>query len=309
MEGGTLAATLAFAVLLAACSGSDAAEPTASQPTLPAIRLDACGFAEPRAGTIDVSERFDVFHQESYSRVNASFHDHPDPTYHEVLLEEGDCRYLRAKQGFCDPACAGDEICTIDDRCEPYPLQTPAGTLTFSGLAERVVVDPEQAGTGTYVGPGGLPGELFGIGDAIRVTVSGDEFPQVALGARGVAAMDTDLTRDGLAFSNGMDGEVTWMVSDDEDACVSLVLNSFNALHGAPLSDIIECESPDDGSLLVPQALLEQFPLGETPEVTEGYDWPHSELTRYTRGTKQVEPGAATLIVRSTSYFRFSHVE
>lgn len=293
--------------MLVACSSSDPAD--AGVQNEPAVTVDSCGFAEPAAGTIDVSERYDLFHQGSYSRINATFHDASDPVYHEVLLEEGACRYLRAKQGFCDPACAGDEICTIDDECRPYPLLASAGTLTITGLGDPISIEPEAPGTGTYVGPGGLPAALFDAGDAVRARWSGDEFPDAALAAKGVAAMDTDLTATGLSFSDGSDGEVTWTEGDEPDVCVSLVLNSFNALHGAPLTDIIQCESPDDGNLRVPQELIEQFPVGETPEVTEGYDWPHSELTRYTRHTEEVGPGPVTLIVRSTTYFRFSHVQ
>lgn len=294
-------------LLLAACSSSD--PDAVGVQSDPAVRVDPCGFAEPAAGTIDVSERSDVFHQGSYSRITGTFHDAPDPIYHEVVLEQGGCRHLRAKQGFCDPACAGDEICTIDDECEPYPLLASAGTLTLTGLGDAIRIEPEAPGTGTYVGPGGLPAALFDAGDAVRARCSGDEFPEASLAAQGVAAMDPDLTATGLRFSDGSDGEVTWTEGDDPEACVSLVLNSFNALHGAPLTDIIQCESPDDGNLRVPRQVIEQFPVGETPEVTEGYDWPHSELTRYTRSTEQADPGPVTLIVRSTTYFRFSHVQ
>ena len=88
---------------------------------------------------------------------------------------------------------------------------------------------------------------------------------------------------------------------------MQVVLFGFNESHGAPLNTIIRCESADDGSVTIPQAMVDAFPTGATPEVTEGYDWPHSELTRYTRARTPVDPGDAVLLVHSTTYFRLRH--
>jgi hypothetical protein len=123
----------------------------------------------------------------------------------------------------------------------------------------------------------------------------------------GVVPVDAELTADGLDMLSGQDLEIAWTTGADPDACVQVVLNGFNETHGAPLSDVIRCESADDGSIVVPSAMVDAFPTGETPEVTEGYDWPHSELTRYTRSTADTSGGSASLVVRSSAYFLLRH--
>ena len=57
--------------------------------------LDPCGFNEPVVATIDISERADIFHAGVFSRVEAKLQDVPSPSFHEVVLEEGECRYLK----------------------------------------------------------------------------------------------------------------------------------------------------------------------------------------------------------------------
>ena len=133
--------------------------------------------------------------------------------------------------------------------------------------------------------------------------------PAAAIGAFGVEAMDTALTTDGFEMLDGQDAELTWTAGPDPAACVRLVINGFNDVHGAPLSDIIECETADTGSLIIPRSFVEEFPHGETPDVTEGYDWPHAELTRYTQNIVGTDGGQAKLVIRSTTYFQPSHPE
>ena len=153
----------------------------------------------------------------------------------------------------------------------------------------------------------GLPGHLFDSGAPVGATLPGEDFPAVSLGAVGVATMDTALTASGFEMVSGQDAELTWVPGPDLSACVQVALNGFDVTHGAPLSDIIWCEGQDTGSMVIPAAMVERFPMGKTPEVTSGYDWPHSELTRYTRRSQSTAQGLATLVVRSTTCFLLSH--
>jgi len=289
--------------MAAACSGGGGDSPDAGP-----VVLDPCGFGDSPSASIDVSERTDGFHAGPYGRIGAVLRDRPEPPLQSVVAEDGECQSLQVDLGFCDPACEGTDTCTAADQCQPYPRLVSGGTLTIVGLGDAIAVEPEgDFSPGTYVGPTGLSGDLFDERDVVRASLEGDAFPATALAARGVAAMDADLTGSGLDLVDGQDAEIAWTAGPDPEACVELVLNGFNQAHGAPLGDVIRCVGPDDGGLVVPRALVEAFPRGETPEVTEGYDWPHSELTRYTRSTRSLEPGPATLVVRSTSYFRLRH--
>jgi hypothetical protein len=271
--------------------------------------LDACGFTEPAAATIDVSEQSDVFHGSVFSEIGAELRSGPSPVFHEVSMESGGCRYYKAVTGSCDPPCESGEACSGDGECVAYPESISGGTLEITGLGDKIVVEPEDWSPGTYYGPAQLPAELFAAGDEIGARLAGADFPALALGANGVALLDTELTASGYELLDGQDAELTWTPGPDPEACVRLVINGFNAVHGAPLSDIIVCEGTDTGSLVVPQAFVEEFPYGATPEVTEGYDWPHSVLTRYTRNSAQTDYGRAELVVRSSTYFQPSHPE
>ncbi|MFH1834413.1 MAG: hypothetical protein ABH877_05255 [bacterium] len=269
--------------------------------------LAPCGFAAPPAALIEVSQSYDIFHSGVSTRIGGQVQDGPYPVFHETFLQEGSCRYVKVAYGDCDPPCGAGEVCVAGDTCAPYPTGLSGGTLTIQGLGDDIAIEPEDWSPGTYFGPAGLPANLFDETDIVGATLQGDGFPAVSLVARGVALIDADLVQTGFTVVDGEDAEITWTAGPDPDACVRVVLNGFNQAHGAPLADIIECEGPDTGSLIIPQALVEAFPPGTTPEVSNNYDWPHSELTRYTRSVQLVDEGPAELMVHSTALFLLDH--
>jgi hypothetical protein len=291
----------------AACSGgveSDLGAEISSVDDLTGEGNDSTG--RPSA-LIELSERTDLFHPAMFSRITAWVKDGPDPEFYAVTLESGSCRYLSLTFGVCSPSCGQTEVCAATNRCEPYPAFVSGGLLTVSGLGMSLEIAPEDWSPGTYNGPAGLPGKLFEAQDEIAVELAGEVFPTVNLKAHGVAAMDPELATTGLALNDGEDAVITWSPGSDPVAFVQVVLYGANFSHGAPLQEMIICEGPDSGSMTIPRALVKKFPYGETPQVTEGYDWPHSELSRLTRSEQMTSLGIARLIVRSTTYFLVSH--
>jgi hypothetical protein len=268
-----------------------------------------CGFVEDAAGTVDVSEQADRFHGAPFSRVEGRFLEAPYPSFHAVALEEGACRHYELAIGDCDPACEGGLVCTADGACAAFPGGASAGRLTVDGLAEPVSIEASGPAAGDYRSPAGLPFPLFEASDPVSAQVSGGQVPRIRLAAAGVAPMDADLVSTGLVLADGGDALVTWTAGPDPEACVQVVLNGSNLSHGAPLRDIVRCEGADTGSLTIPQAIVERFPHGDTPEVTEGYDHPASTLGRYTRSRVETDSGPVELLVRSTTYFLVSHPE
>ena len=306
----TLVHAVPALVLLTLLGCSESAEEVPVEDVIPrSDTLDPCGHRQASAALVDVSERSDIFHAEVFSRIEGKVQTHAAPVVHEVLMEAGGCRYMKLSFGTCDPGCAFDEVCTVDSVCLAEGSGLSAGTIEVEGLGESIEMTAASFSPGTYDTPRGLPADLFDEGDPIEVTLTGGEFPAAALVARGVAPMDTALTDTGYEMRDGQDAEVTWTPGTDPDACVQVIIKGKNDVHGAPLSDFIECEGPDSGSLKIPQALVEAFPKGETPDVTNGFDWPHSELTRYTRTSIDTAQGEAVLRVRSTTFFQISHPE
>jgi hypothetical protein len=291
------------ALLLSGCADG----PTDTGELIP--DLAECGFLDETIGQLDVSVRADVYHGDRFGRVEGQLWDGPEPRFHTVVAEQGSCRRYEVAYGSCDPACGPGEICQADAQCVAFPAGRSGGTLTTQGLEKAVQIDTESWSPGAYRSPGGLTEHLFKPGQPVGVGLDGDDFPSVSMVALGVTLLDPGLVTEGWQMSDGADAELTWKPGANPDACVGLVLYGFNQTHGAPVADIIRCETSDTGSLRVPEALVEAFPHGTTLEVTEGYDWPHSTLTRYTRSRTQTSAGTVELLVRSTNSFLLSHPE
>ena len=206
-------------------------------------------------------------------------------------------------------------MCSAAGTCEQvWQDGAAAGTLTVTTLADDIELSAD--GSGYLVGhysEDGLPADMFAVGDPIGAGLSGDEFPPVAgLSARGVAPINTDMAGTWFVLQDGQDNEVTWSPGTDPDACIELVINGHNAAHGLPLDPILHCVSRDDGSLNIPQALVEAFTvgawLGDFNDVScLGMDCIPSEISRTTRHSVEAEPGPVELVVRSTTFFGWEH--
>ena len=93
---------------------------------------------------------------------------------------------------------------------------------------------------------------------------------------------------------------------------VEVIVNGHNAGHGLPLDAILHCVTQDSGSLAIPASLVQGFPHGEwlgtfDGTACEGMDCLPCELSRFTRHVVDAEPGPVELVVRSSTYFGWSH--
>ena len=106
----------------------------------------------------------------------------------------------------------------------------------------------------------------------------------------------------------GQDATITWTAGTDPDACVEVYLVQQGPLmHGDFPEEIIWCIGQDDGSLVIPQTLVEMFPIGDPADCDGDEDWfcVQSTLSRFTRDTVVTTPGPAELLVKSE--IRFFH--
>ncbi len=288
-----------------------------------AVPVAPCAFGDLSAAAVHVAEVYgtDPYGQWTWAgAVDAWVWDRPWDkvhgigVFHHVEVEEGACRALSLDPGGCDGPCGPGEMCAADGTCQEVWAQgASAGTLTVTGVGDTLELEPSGSAyiTGlyhTYT----APSDLFAAGDTVTASFSGDVFPASTVSARGVAPMDTGLAGTFLPLVDGQDLVLSWTPGPDPDACVELIVNGHNAAHGLPLGDIIWCVGPDDGTLTVPQAVVEAFPYGTwlggfDGACCEGLDCPVSEFSRFTRNAVEAAPGQVELIVRSTAYLGWTH--
>ena len=251
----------------------------------------ACTFSEPPAAYIDVYERWDG--SVWMSQITAFVGDQPQPYEQQLVLEEGNCRYLKLYGGFCDPPCDPEDLCTGADQCVTEPAGISGGTLTIDGLVVPVTIEEMDYFPGSYVGPG-LPADIFDIDSEVEARLSGDAFPAVGLSTTGVAPISVE--EDDFPLVAGEDLEVTWTPESGSDACAWLYISGPQSLHGLPTNHIIWCESGDTGHLVVDRTIVDAFFDGGGAIAGDCY---YVELSRFVRDTVDTAVGAAELRVRS----------
>jgi len=254
-----------------------------------------CAFLDPPAASITVEQHVTEGDWSLY--VTGQVRDGPAPAWHEVLVEDGACRYMVFLPGFCDPPCEYDEVCTGDGECVGWPAGLPAGTLTVEGLGASMALEAEDYDPGLYVGYTSLPLDQFGEGTPVAVALEGDDFPAVELEARGVDALDSGLSEAGLQWTDGQPATLTWTAGGDPEACVEIWLYTANTGHGLPITHVAQCVGADTGALVVPTEVTDPFPPWTTPEACAGVDCPYSELRRFTRSVADTAYGPAELVV------------
>ena len=263
--------------------------------------VGACEFKAEPAGHIGVSGQLHWTGgmPEWWFLAQAYFQEHPATVFHEVVVEDGECRYLRTDFGVCDPPCSSDELCSPDDACVTYPERLYGGALTIvgAGYPENLEWHEELGYYFEDLSP-------FDSDDVITATWIGGEISAQTLQTRGVDPIDEEFAHCGVHLEATRQAVFSWTPGPDPDACVELVLNGASDGHGLPPEDIIECHSPDDGQIVISSIVMGEFPLWDQFEpIHPGQDWPSSKLTRYQRASVEVEQGEVELVVRSTITF------
>ena len=279
-----------------AAPGPDAGPPADANPDpeFPAARGSVL-LRESRFGSYD-----------AYGYASAELHATDDHALHREIDAAGACRLLGFEFGFCDPACT-DGLCNSDDECVPWNSFESAGDIAITG--GTAPFDLIYTDGWYYTDPPGLPGDLFDEGDSLRARADGAEVPSFDLTIGAVTSLDLDLDgadNDELRIVDGADATVTWS-SPQANARVCLTLRSPNLGHGMPYTRILECDAPDTGSLTVPRALVEAFPLQPRLRICAGHDCPPSSLRRYRRAASPTPAGDIELVVGSEREFLLVH--
>ena len=203
----------------------------------------------------------------------------------------GDCVLYEWEPSFCDPECT-DGICH-DGTCKSYPELISAGTLRV--VADDALIQVE-ADAPTFWGP-------IYRSEILAVPAAG---AQVAFCAGGDTAGGFGAILEAVPPLLGALPDDGVLELADTDARVRLTLNADNQNHGLPYRAIIECDSEDTGSLVVPQELVEAFPsVPRPPEnfACAGTDCPRSQLVRYR--AHEIDESDLRLEVRVESAVQF----
>jgi hypothetical protein len=209
----------------------------------------------------------------------------------ELQAESGDCRLLVPRIAFCEPSCRSGEVCVEDGTCTPERMSIDVGLVSVSGVMTRdgaTTFDLTRAGS-TYVnGKVKLPYPAFAEGDAITLTAAGaGTTPGFTVASTGIAVLS--IPSDAEYVVDGMDIAVQW--EPPADASTSRILVKLDISHHGGEKGKIECDTEDDGEVVLPTDLVSQLiALGVA-------GFPSIVITRAADGTAQLPSGRVRLRV------------
>jgi hypothetical protein len=290
-------------VLLAGCGGGsgdpgvDAGDDTAGPDALP---------GDPFTATL--GEALVVEHRGSWSgadeptsAVSVTIVDGARSPFHRETARDGECRLLRYEPATCPTPCDG--ICTADG-CIAFPAHLDAGTtLSLTGTLSPLAFDRDDV-SHQYWLTSVPPVDLFTPGASLTLSAPGGaDVPAFTVTTTAPPPLVTPIVSP--TPLTDADTDVTW--TPDDGGPVFLTISSANAGHGAPFDSIIECASPDDGTITVPGAFIAT--LGDLSGFAclVGHECPPATLVRYHRGTTPTPAGTITLRAAAGRLFYASH--
>jgi hypothetical protein len=261
------------------------------------VLLPACreGAPEPSTGRLRgpcpaerAAGRFEVELGERFTSVTGRVLAAPAPSNPpQQIGEQGGCRFLRAVNPFCDPACGSGQICVSGGRCVPAPSALGLGTVTVTGLKKHVVMEP-RAPSNEYFDVT-LPHPGYDVGAAIELRTSGGEVPPFQLQAIGPAPLKL-LTRE-LILDPDRDLDVIW-TGAGQGGRVQVRIDVDQ--HGSsPVA--VDCQVEDGGSLTLERTLIAKL-------LAFGVSgFPTGTVTRGTDDSVEAGPGCVGLAVISAA--------
>jgi len=231
------------------------------------------GTFEAEAGSVDGAcpestraGRFVIDQTIDFAFVDGQVSDAVLPTdVRTEVFAEGDCHIMRRENPFCDPPCGGDETCSLDGECVPYPTSLDLGTVEVRGLSSAVAMEPVEPAN-TYFDTS-LANPPWAPGDPLELLSSGGDIAPLEM--HGTAPDTLEGGTDLLTLVSGQDLAITW-TAPTTDAGTEVVLVLRIDQHGTTPS-ALECVFADTGAGTVSGATLSTlvdagltgFPAGE----------------------------------------------
>lgn len=172
-----------------------------------------------------------------------------------VAAQEGECRLLRGRTLFCDPACGASETCGENGVCIPYPIARNVGSVSVRGLKADLTLTPNSARFYSS-GASGLPYPGFDEGANIKLQASGADVPAFTLRGQGVGALT--VSEEDITLERGKPVTVSWTPSASPGAARIHIL--VDLAHHGGIAASLECDGlADTGSYSIPAGLLSQL--------------------------------------------------
>jgi hypothetical protein len=226
---------------------------------------------------VHVIERSDNMGSAYSTVVTASF-SHSEPEIYQERTRSGSCRQLAAEPGFCTEPCEGYSLGSGE--CVPWATRLSAGTLTVTGLAQPMTIEPTPEAL--YAAYAQQP--LIQPGGQITASAPGAELGAFELAVRGPRPLVVS-NREQLALEQGEPLRIEWAPSDDPAARIRLWLISDYG-HGPVHPAVIHCDAPDTGLLTIPADWVDWL---RDPSHWGCGDCFESTMARYTRATTEVD--------------------
>jgi hypothetical protein len=287
--------TCAIATLLA-CGASDSDTPGTPDAAVPTPDTNAPSDVEPAAdpslvGAFNV--RLDEATTTSPARTSVSGIVYDGPTAANIAWDlteaSGGCQLFRARAPFCDPGCAGNDICAPNGQCLRPPVSQDLGLVTMRGLGDGEI--QLEGIANSYELPIGLslPFPPATEGADIEVSASAGLYGPFAISSKAVAPLLAPSSD--FAMEKGKAMQVTWTPPGQPSLAHMRVYVDIS--HHGGTKGKIDCEVPDNGSMEIAASLV----TGLIDLGVAGF--PKIELHRYSSATAAVSAGVVKLEVDS----------
>jgi hypothetical protein len=273
----TARASLAIALVLAACSGGGGTT-VGGPPDAGPYMYRTC---DPAARIGEFKVQLEASFTAVHGVVAAGVVPGDVP---ELVTQEGDCRVVRRRNLFCNPACDGSSTCAEGGRCIPEPASLNAGTVSIRGLSAPVTMTPGQIGH--HYDFTTLPHPGFQTGAPVLLWASGAEVAPFVLQGQGVAALA--LAGDKLVLEPGKPFELKWTPGPPGPARIGLQIEIDQ--HGLSHASL-QCDVADQGATTIPASLIDAL----VAQGTSGY--PKVTATRRTADAAMLAGGCVELLV------------
>jgi hypothetical protein len=196
---------------------------------------------------------------ESYTTVLGRVNDNPTPStlQWDTSAVSGVCKLLIPRAPFCAVSCGSAAACVADGVCQAYPKAVVVGPVTVQGM--KTMAGPTsfvmQPLLGTYQPPAGTQFLVppFTEGDDVSFAAGTDSLGSFVLTAKAIRPLQVDY--DSIILVDNQSVTLQW--TPPTVAGHSTVSARLDISHHGGVKGVIECESADNGSLVVAAGLVD----------------------------------------------------